>query len=142
MGFKTNIDRWSEFEYIAPGAVLQWTGALETGRGAQQNRNQDGAFNVRLYHGATPETESTCHYFWSVANGYRQDDLQAGQELYDDIAATFREDQVFLETQQAMIMRGPDRPLHVRSQDKAVVLARRALDRMIEEDQAVASAAE
>ena len=141
-GFTTNIDRWSDFEYVAPGAVLQWTGALETGRGAQQNRNQDGAFSIRLYHGATPETESTCHYFWSAANGYRQDDPQAGQELYDDIAATFHEDKVFLETQQAMIMHAPNRPLDTRSQDKAVVLARRALDRMIEEDRAVASAAE
>jgi len=141
VGFKTNIDRWSDFEYVAPGTVLQWTGALEIGRGAQENRDQDGAFCVRLYHGATPETESTCHYFWSVANGYRQDDPQAGEGLFVDIAATFHEDKVFLETQQAMIMREPNRPLSTRSQDKAVVLARRALDRMIEEDGAVVASA-
>ena len=79
---------------------------------------------------------------WSAANGYRQDDPEAGRELYEDVAATFLEDKAFLETQQATIMREPDRPLDSRSQDKAVMLARRVLDRMIEEDQAIASAAE
>ena len=49
---------------------------------------------------------------------------------------------MLLETQQATIMRDPNRPLDTRSQDKAVVLARRALDQMIEADRAVASAAE
>ena len=27
-GFTTNIDRWSDFEYIAPSSVLQWGGGL------------------------------------------------------------------------------------------------------------------
>ncbi|MYK58835.1 MAG: Rieske 2Fe-2S domain-containing protein, partial [Rhodospirillaceae bacterium] len=53
------VDRWQEFEYVAPITVLQWTGALESGRGARENRDQDGGFSLRIYHGATPETDTS-----------------------------------------------------------------------------------
>ena len=55
-GFEGPVDRWSEFEYVAPASVLQWGGALDVGRGARQNRNQEGGVSLRLFHHATPET--------------------------------------------------------------------------------------
>ena len=64
------VDRWQEFEYIAPGSVVQWTGALESGRGAVEDRTQKGGFSLRLYHGVTPETEFELLLF-----------LDAGQRL-------------------------------------------------------------
>ena len=30
-GFTTNIDRWSDFKYIAPSSVLQWGGGIPVG---------------------------------------------------------------------------------------------------------------
>ena len=89
--FTGKVDRWQEFEYVAPGIVLQWSGAIEVGRGALENRDQKG-FHVRLLHCATPETDNSFHYFWSTANGYRQDDPAATQEMYDEVYATFMED--------------------------------------------------
>ena len=134
--FTGKVDRWQEFEYVAPGIVLQWSGALEVGRGAKQNRDQDGGFQVRLLHGATPETDTTFHYFWSAANGYRQDDPAATQELYDDGYPTIIEDKVIMEAQQARIDRDPSRPLVEIHADSALTLARISLGEMIEAEQA------
>lgn len=129
VGFKGKIDRWANFEYVAPGTVLQWSGGLDIGKGAQENQNQEGAFRLRLYHGVTPKTDSTCHYFWSVANGYRQDDPQAAEDLYNEIAPTFREDQAIVEGQMQSLLRDPKRPLITRQHDVAIPLSHRALDR-------------
>ena len=63
LGDGAKVDRWQEFEYVAPGSVLQWTGGMEVGRGARENREQNGSLSVRLYHGVTPETENSCFYF-------------------------------------------------------------------------------
>jgi phenylpropionate dioxygenase-like ring-hydroxylating dioxygenase large terminal subunit len=136
----TLVDRWQDFEYFAPGSVVQWTGALEVGRGAEENRDQPGGFSLRLYHGATPETERSCHYFWTPANGYRQDEPEATQALYDEIAYTFTEDLDYLNAQQACLDADPDQLLVDIKSDRARILARRALDRMIRaEQQAVAA---
>ena len=136
-GFKegVRVDRWQEFEFVAPTSVIQWSGALEVGRGAQENRNQPGGFSLRLYHGATPETEDSCFYFWTPANGYRTDDPAATEQLYKEIAYTFTEDLAFLEGQNARLKETPDRPLVDVKHDGMRVHARRVLERMIRAEQ-------
>ncbi len=129
-GFEGPVDRWSEFEYAAPASVLQWGGALEVGRGARRDRRQEGGVSLRLFHHATPESETSCHYFWSVANRGCPAETPAGERLYKDIADAFLEDKTMIEAQQAAIARGPDRRLHYRRHDEAVALARRAFRRM------------
>jgi phenylpropionate dioxygenase-like ring-hydroxylating dioxygenase large terminal subunit len=141
-GFKDRIDRWQEFEYILPGNVIQWTGALDVGKGARANREQDG-FHLRIFHGITPETVSSCHYFWSAANGYRQDDPAATEQMYNEIYPTFVEDIAILEGQQSRVERDPGRQLVGIRADAALMQARRALRHAIEaERQARAQAAE
>jgi vanillate O-demethylase monooxygenase subunit len=132
--FTGNVDRWQEFEYVGPSVVLQWSGALEMGMGAKENRDQKG-FHLRLLHAATPETDTTFHYFWSTANGYRQDDPETTQEMYEQIYPTFIEDKVIMEAQQARINLNPDRDLVEIHADGALALARLALDKIIAEDQ-------
>ncbi|QIL84211.1 Rieske 2Fe-2S domain-containing protein (plasmid) [Diaphorobacter sp. HDW4A] len=51
VGMQGKIDRWMDFEYIAPGSIRQWTGALNVGCGAQENRNQVGGFSLRVFRG-------------------------------------------------------------------------------------------
>ncbi len=138
----TKVDRWQDFEYIAPGSVVQWSGALPVGRGAMENRDQPGGFSLRLYHGATPETEGSCFYFWTPANGYRTDDPKATKDLYNEIAYTFTEDMAFLEGQNARLMADPRRPLVDIKHDGARVHARRAIERMIRDEDKPAIAAE
>ncbi len=141
-GFTGKVDRWQEFEYVGPSVVLQWSGAINVGQNAQENRDQDG-FHLRILHAATPETDTTFHYFWSTSNGYRQDDPQATEDMYQEIYPTFIEDKVIMEAQQARIDLDPERDLVEIHADGALALARVALDKMIAEDQAlVAKAAE
>jgi vanillate O-demethylase monooxygenase subunit len=128
------VDRWQEFEYVAPCSVIQWTGALPTGNGAEQNRDQKGGFSLRLYHGATPETETSCFYFWSPGNGCDAHDAAANQALHNEIANTFLEDVAVLEAQQERLSAEPDRVLIDLKHDIARLPARRALDRMIREE--------
>ena len=140
--FPGKVDRWQEFEYVGPSVVLQWSGAVSVGKGAQQNREQDG-FHLRLLHAATPETDTTFHYFWSAANGYRQDDSAATQEMYDEIYPTFIEDKVIMEAQQERINLNPDRDLVEIHADSVLALARLSLDELVEQDnQMMAQAAE
>ena len=65
------IDRWQEFEFVAPAVVLQWVGAIDAGTGAYDQGKRDGGFSMRIFHALTPETETTCHVFWSALNGFR-----------------------------------------------------------------------
>jgi hypothetical protein len=111
--------------------VFQWTGALPVGMGAKDDRTQDGGFQLRLYHGATPKTETSCYYFWTPANGYRTTEPAATDQLYEDIAFTFKEDVDFLEGQQAMITARPDAPYVDIKHDAARLPARRKIEKMI-----------
>ena len=140
--FEGKVDRWQEFEYVGPSIVLQWSGALELGSGVKENRDQEG-FHLRLLHAATPETDTTFHYFWSSANGYRQHDPAATQEMYEEIYPTFIEDKIIMEAQQDRINLNPDRDLVEIHADGALSLARLSLDNIIEQDVAqMAQAAE
>jgi len=124
------VDRWQEFEYIAPGTVLQWTGGIDTGKGALENRNQPG-FSLRVFHGLTPETPTTCFYFWSAANGYRQHDPLATEELFKEIDTAFNEDKAIVEAQQAMLTAEGESGLVDIISDAARVHMRKAVGRLI-----------
>ena len=64
-GFQGRVDRCQIFEFVAPSTVLQWTGAADAGS-EYADPQRDFRFQFRLFHGLTPETETSCFYFWSV----------------------------------------------------------------------------
>ncbi len=125
VSFQGNVDRWQEFEYVAPCSIVQWSGALDVGRGAVDNREQPGGFSLRLFHGLTPETENTCHYFWSTANGYKQDDPQATEALFTEIGTAFKEDKLIVEQQQQTLDRTGETGLVDIVSDRARIHMRR-----------------
>jgi nitrite reductase/ring-hydroxylating ferredoxin subunit len=43
-GFKGKVDRWQEFEWVAPSSVLQWTGAKDAGQGAPEG-DREGSYS-------------------------------------------------------------------------------------------------
>ena len=103
VGFKGNVDRWMEFEFYSPSNVLMFTGALDANTGAYDQGKREGGFALRIFHGITPETETTSFYFWAAGNGYRPDDPKATEKLHEQIEFTFAEDKVFIEEQQKRI---------------------------------------
>ena len=110
----------------------------DVGTGAPEGR-RDGGFQFRLFHGLTPETETSCFYFWSVANGYRQNDPAATEQLYQEIAPTFVEDRVMVEAQQARLSEFGEAGLVDIASDATRMQMRRILERLIAADQQLAA---
>ncbi len=134
-GFKGRVDRCQEFEFVAPSSVLQWTGAADAGQGGS-----DFAFQFRLFHGLTPETETSCFYFWSVANGYRQNEPEATEQLYREIAPTFVEDRVMVEAQQARLSECGEQGLVDIASDATRMQMRRMVERLLAEERTALAA--
>ena len=133
-GFKGNVDRWLQFEYVAPCLVRQYSGAIDVGKNAQENQNQPG-FHSHIIHCSTPQTKSSSYYIWSAAHGYRTDDPKATEELYGQLVPTFIEDVNMMAHQQARIDRNPERPLVNIKADNALAHARRAFMAAYEAEQ-------
>ena len=139
-GFEGRVDRCQEFEFVAPSNVLQWTGAADAGTGSDDDNKHDFAFQFRLFHGLTPETESSCFYFWSVANGYRQNEPEATEQLYREIAPTFVEDRVMVEAQQARLGESGEAGLVDIASDATRMHMRRMVERLIAEERSAIAA--
>jgi vanillate O-demethylase monooxygenase subunit len=84
------------------------TGACDEGTGAYDGKREHG-FSMRGFHGITPETESTTHYFWSMATNVTTGDIP--DLVFEQTARTFEEDQIVLELQQRRIEQSPERPI-------------------------------
>ena len=132
-GFQGRVDRWQEFEWVAPSSILQWTGAADVDTGAYEGQ-REGGFQFRLFHGLTPETETSCFYFWSCANGYRQNEPEATEQLYREIAPTFVEDKEMVEAQQARLGELGEPGLVNIVSDTNRVIMRRFIERLMAQD--------
>jgi phenylpropionate dioxygenase-like ring-hydroxylating dioxygenase large terminal subunit len=135
--FKGRVDRWGEFEYIAPSCILQFTGARNIGEGAYERDARDGGFGLRIFYGITPETEHTSWFMWSTANSYRQNEPAATEQLFEEIEHAFKEDEDVLVAQYAALRRLGDRPLINIASDGARMHARHALERMISDERGI-----
>jgi phenylpropionate dioxygenase-like ring-hydroxylating dioxygenase large terminal subunit len=134
VGFRGRIDRCQRFEFVAPGSVLQWTGAGEVGA-YRDGDTSNSKLQFRLFHGLTPETETSCFYFWSSANGFRQDDPTATQQLFDQVGAAFLEDKAVVEGQQARLAELGEGGLVDIVTDAARLHMRRTVQRLLAEEQ-------
>ena len=86
------------------------------------------------------EASSICSiswFIWSAANGYRQNDPAATDELFEEIERAFKEDEDVLVAQQASLRRVGDRPLINIASDGARTHARIALERKIAAERGV-----
>lgn len=133
-GFAGQVDRWQDFEYVAPASVRQWGGGHDAGSGGRENRDKPGGLVVRLFHHATPVDENNFYYFFSTAVRNKINNDPAGVSFHNDILEAFLEDKAFLESQQQVIQADPDRPLIYRGHDKAVSYARQAIQRLHDKD--------
>ena len=130
VAFKGKVDRWQEFEYVAPSCILQFTGAKDVGTGAYEG-DRDGGFGLRIFYGITPETEDTSWFIWSFANGHRQNEPGATEALFRSLEQAFKEDEDVLDLQQKRLKQFPGRPLVNIKSDGARMVARRAVGRLV-----------
>jgi phenylpropionate dioxygenase-like ring-hydroxylating dioxygenase large terminal subunit len=124
--FNGRIDRWQEVEFRV-SHLLIWTGAMEAGSGDLTNPNRDG-FHMRGFHGVTPETDSSTHYFWTIATNPHPDKNDVTQLVVDQTAMTFEEDRLIINAQWQNQCRFPGRKqigIHV---DAGPARARRIIE--------------
>jgi phenylpropionate dioxygenase-like ring-hydroxylating dioxygenase large terminal subunit len=138
VGFQNRIDRAQMFEFIAPGSILQLSAADEAGA-YKNGLTENSKLQFRLFHGLTPESETSCFYFWSTANNFRTDDPATTEQLFKEIAAAFLEDKAIVEGQQARMSELGETGLVDISTDAARMHMRRTVDRLIAEDTRVAA---
>jgi vanillate O-demethylase monooxygenase subunit len=129
--FDRPVDRWQEFEFVAPTAVLQYSGAVEAGEDRATSTKR--RFDMRLFHAITPETDTTSFYFWSASNGHAKGDMAATDKIVVEIGKAIIEDKAMVEAQQERLTElGEDWLLNNRS-DEVRVLMRRAVSRLAKE---------
>jgi vanillate O-demethylase monooxygenase subunit len=131
-GFAARIDRLQSFEFVAPSTILQWTGATDAGSGRDPD---DFEFKFRLFHGLTPETETSCFYFWSAANGYRQNEPATTEQLFGEIAVAFLEDAAMVEAQQTRLGEFGEGGLVDIASDATRMTMRRKIDQLLAAEQ-------
>ena len=95
---KARIDRWSEFEYVAPSVILQYSGGVNAGEYDAGVR--DGGHLVRTIHAITPETEKSCFYYFNKADGYSKFEAPDTVRSWASTTDVFKEDAFMLEQQQ------------------------------------------
>jgi vanillate O-demethylase monooxygenase subunit len=127
--FKTErVDRWQEIDFQV-SHLLIWTGAMDVGSGSFDDPDRHG-FHMRGFHGVTPESETTSHYFWTIATNPHPDKDDVTQLVVDQTALTFEEDKVVIEAQWQSQCRFPVRhqiDIHV---DVGPNRARRVIERL------------
>lgn len=126
--FKDRIDRWQEVVF-QPSHCEIWTGAMDVGTGSFDDPGREG-FHMRGFHGVTPETAASAHYFWTIATNPHPDKQDVTRLVVDQTALTFEEDKVIIEAQWNNQRRFPVRAqvdIHV---DAGPNRARRIIERL------------
>ena len=95
--FSGNVDRWQEIEFYVSHLRI-WTGAVDAGSESIDDPHR-GGFHMRGFHGVTPETETTSHYFWTMATNPLSDPEAVKAKVIEQTILTFDEDKVVIEAQ-------------------------------------------
>ena len=109
-----------------------------TGTGAPEGDRSQGV-NGFFLAAITPETATSCHYFWNFVRNFQPHDqslttelrlahVNAGRGLYE-------QDRAILEAQQKAIDKNPRQPFYNLNIDAGALWARRLIDRMIAAEQ-------
>lgn len=93
------VDRWQIIRFELPCTISIDVGVAPANTGAPEGDRSQGV-NGFVLNTITPETETTCHYFWSFMRNYRRHEQRLTTEIRDGVAGIFHEDELILEAQQ------------------------------------------
>lgn len=127
-------DRWQIINFEPPCTVTIDVGVAPTGTGAPEGDRSQGV-NGYVLNTMTPETDTTCHYFWAFCRNYNVHDQGLTQWLREGVTRVFGEDEAILEAQQQAILDHPDKEFYNLNIDAGAMWARRIIDGMIEAEQ-------
>ena len=129
-GYSGPVDRWQIIRFEGPCTVTIDVGVAEAGSGAPQGDRSRGV-NGYVLNTITPETETSCHYFWAFARNYSLHEQRLTHELREGVSRIFREDELVLEAQQRAIDARPSQPFNNLNIDAGSMWARRLIDGLI-----------
>lgn len=135
IGKPGNVDRWQIIRFEPPNTVSIDVGVAVAGSGAPDGDRSQGV-NAFVLNTVTPETSTTCHYFWAIARNYRLHEQRITVELRNGVMGIFREDEAILEAQQQALEHYPERRLVNLNIDAGGVWSRKLIQRMIDAEAA------
>lgn len=130
LGKEGPVDRWQICEFIPPSAVIIDVGVAPVGAGATIEDHDQGVrgFVIDV---ATPESETSMHYFWGMARSFAIDDPGFTARFRQQQGGVFLEDKEILEAQQRAILANPAMKLSAYSIDEGGTRARQIINRLI-----------
>lgn len=126
-------DRWQIIHFEAPCTVTIDVGVAPAGTGAPQGDRSKGV-NGYVLNTITPETDTSCHYFWAFCRNYAIHEQGLTQTLREGVTRVFGEDEGILEAQQQAILDHPDKVFYNLNIDAGAMWARRIIDRLVMEE--------
>ena len=128
-----NVDRWQITHFGPPCFVKLDVGSAPAGAGARPGDRSQGA-NMWNLKAITPETEKSAHYFFAQAYNFRLDQRWISDLLKKQVKDIFMEDMHMIKHQQINMDLGAS-PAVVLGQDKAWILMRQIVDRLVREEE-------
>jgi vanillate O-demethylase monooxygenase subunit len=122
------MDHWQETYWYAPANMLLDMGLVMPG--ADRGTGID-AVGLNLM---TPETETSCHYFYGMAHNYRHNEPWVIEFWMNAVTHAFEDDRAMIEAVQSRMGVETEilemRP-HINRADKTALIARRLLAKLI-----------
>lgn len=131
LGRDVPVDRWHKIRFEAPATVVGDVGVAEAGTGATEGDRSQGVTGYFMA-AITPETETSCHYFWNFVRDHHIDDPQWTEDLYkahvNGESGVYEQDVKVLEAQQTSIKRNSRAPFYHLNIDAGALWARRLIE--------------
>jgi phenylpropionate dioxygenase-like ring-hydroxylating dioxygenase large terminal subunit len=128
-GLGEKVDRWADFEYVAPSVIMQYSGGVNAG--GYDAGVREGGHHVRTLHAVTPETEKSCFYFFNKADGYSKFEGPETVRTWASTTDVFKEDAFMLEQQQLRLNNyDTDKLLNINTDVARVQMLRALKDRL------------
>ena len=124
------VDRWQICRYSPPGSVMIDVGVAHACHGGINAPAQYRASGI-VVDLITPETETSCWYFWGMARNFNVEDTELTNAIRASQSKIFTEDLEMLEGQQANLKNNPDRRLMSLNIDRGGAHARKILQDLI-----------
>ena len=125
------VDRWQICEFLEPCSVNIDVGVSPVENGDTID-NHDSGVRGFVIDSMTPETETSCHYFWGMARNFRIEDQGLTERIRAGQYKIFHEDIEILERQQKSIAENPDMSLRIMSIDSGGTYARKLISKLME----------
>lgn len=137
LGRDVPVDRWHNIRFEAPSTIRGDVGVAEAGTGAPEGDRSQGVTGYFLA-ALTPETATSCHYFWNFVRDYHIDDEELSDKLnrahVNNGEGVYDQDKAVLQAQQAAVLKYDRAPFYNLNIDAGAMWARRIIDQMIDKE--------